>query len=76
MHCTYFRDSGFAEILRKLFVFTGCGMTRLLSLVPTTVVYLVQEGLTGHFVEQSTLFGREGLEGPDLSMVIYWNGEV
>ena len=51
-------------------------MTRLLSLVRTTVAYLVQEGLTGHFVEQKKLFGREGLEGPDLSMVIYWNGEV
>ena len=48
-------------------------MTRSLSLVRTTGVYLVQEDLTGHFVEQSTLFGREGLEGPDLFMVIYWN---
>ena len=46
-------------------------MTRLLSLVRTTVVYLVLEGLTGHFVVQNVLFGREALEGPDLSMVIY-----
>ena len=51
-------------------------MIRLLSLAQTTVVYLVQEGLTGHFVEQKKLFGREGPEGPDLSMVIYWNEEV
>ena len=51
-------------------------MTRLLSLVRTMEVYLVQEGLTGHFVEQNTLFGREGLEGPDLSMVMHWNEEV
>ena len=51
-------------------------MIRLLSLARTTVVYLVQEGLTGHFVEQNTLFGREGPEGWDLSMVIYWNEEV
>jgi len=34
------------------------------------------EGITGHYVEQNTLIGREGLEGPDLSMVIYWKGEV
>ena len=64
------------EILLKLFLFAGCGMTRSSSLVRTTEVYLVLEGLTGHFVVQNTLFGREGLEGPDLSMVIYWNEEV
>ena len=40
------------------------------------MVYLVQEGLTGHFVEQNTLCGREGLEGLDLSIVIYSKEEV
>ena len=57
-------------------MFAGCGMTRLLSSVRTTAVYLLMEDLTGHFVEQNTLFGREGLEGSDLSMVIYWKEEV
>ena len=51
-------------------------MTRLLSLVRTTAVYQLMEDLTGHFVEKNTLFGREGLEGSDLSMVIYWKEEV
>ena len=51
-------------------------MTRLLSSVRTTAVYLLMEDLTGHFVEQNTLFGREGLEGSDLSMVIYSKEEV
>ena len=51
-------------------------MTHSLSLVQTMAVYLVPEDLTGHFVVQNTPFGREGLEGLDLSTVIYWNKKV
>ena len=40
------------------------------------MVYLDLGDLTGHSVVQNTPFGREELEGPDLSMVIYWNEEV
>ena len=54
-------------------LFADCGKTHSLSLARIMAVYQVPEGLTGHFVVQNTLFGREGLEGLDLSMEIYWN---